>query len=85
MLLHLAPASSASLVRSLAALGLADDLLWAWSAMRAAGVEPSSSWWISVQARGGLLVQLVVDSRLSSSVEEEGQGGATWSTARGVV
>uniref|UniRef100_A0ACD5UV31 Uncharacterized protein n=1 Tax=Avena sativa TaxID=4498 RepID=A0ACD5UV31_AVESA len=41
VLRHLAPASSASLIRSLAALGLADDLLWAWTAMRAAGVEPS--------------------------------------------
>ncbi|GJN01606.1 hypothetical protein PR202_ga18883 [Eleusine coracana subsp. coracana] len=38
---HLTPPSSASLIRSLAALGLSDDLLWAWQAMRLAGVEPS--------------------------------------------
>ncbi|KQJ84836.1 pentatricopeptide repeat-containing protein At1g03560, mitochondrial [Brachypodium distachyon] len=41
VLMHLTPPSSASLIRSLAALGLADELLWAWSAMRLAGVEPS--------------------------------------------
>ncbi|XBJ05548.1 hypothetical protein VPH35_024305 [Triticum aestivum] len=38
---HLTPPSAASLVRSLAALGLADELLWAWNGMRLAGVEPS--------------------------------------------
>jgi pentatricopeptide repeat protein len=41
VLQHLTPSASASLIRSLAALGLAEDLLWAWQAMRLAGVEPS--------------------------------------------
>ncbi|CAD6259402.1 unnamed protein product [Miscanthus lutarioriparius] len=41
VLRHLAPASSASLIRSLAAFGLSEELLWAWQAMRLAGVEPS--------------------------------------------
>ena len=41
VLRHLAPASSASLIRSLAAFGLSEELLWVWQAMRLAGIEPS--------------------------------------------